>query len=99
MSFQVAGNFGTETLHKEEALRPWADKTHVAPNDVDQLRQFVQAQPPHEPSDRGSSDIIRRREDRASLRFGIGDHRPKLVERKEAASLTNPVLPVQDRPV
>ena len=51
VSFQVAGNFGTESLHKEEALRPWADKTHVAPNDVDQLRQLVQAQPPHEPAE------------------------------------------------
>jgi len=39
-------------LHQVGFVGPWSHQPHVAPEDVEELRQLIQARPPHDPAQR-----------------------------------------------
>ena len=68
------------------------DDAHLAPDDVQKLRDLVEREPPQEAAD--PRDPGRVREDRVVA----GDHRPELEELERLPFEPDPLLAKQDRP-
>ena len=54
MPFAVALDLHLEEFDELRAFRSWTDQTHLAPEDVDELRQFVQRRRPQDLPDLGA---------------------------------------------
>jgi hypothetical protein len=74
------------------------DDGHVAPKDVEQLRELVQVCPAQHPADARRAWVARTGPDRAALALRVGAHRPELVDREQLPALADPGLPEDDRP-
>src|SRR5205085_4283894 len=73
------------------------DEAHIAANDVDELRQLVNAQLAYEATDARDARIILTRPDRAVL-FGVGAHRAKLDHPENVVVQSEALLCVENRP-
>src|SRR3954471_21517024 len=98
MPLAVERNLLCELGHELRPLGPRADHAHVAAEDVPQLRQFVEARPPEEPTDRRDAGVVAVRPHRAGFRFGISDHRSELVHGERAAVSADARLVIEHRP-
>src|SRR5207237_10726404 len=88
--------------------RTRADETHVAFEDVPELRQLIERELPEETSDGGDARIVFRFEDGpghlvevtdfAATLVRVGDHRPELAQRDDAAVQGDALLPEAHAP-
>jgi hypothetical protein len=62
--------------------RPWADKAHIAFEDIDALRQLIQRKPTKDPARPSDAGIMIVAVDAAPRMLRIHCHGPKLVEGK-----------------
>ena len=86
---------------RRDELRPLgtrADDPHIAPNDVPELREFIEVQMAKPPPDRGDATVILRRPNGASSGFGVADHAPQFVEPERLAAPADSGLGKYGRP-
>ena len=74
-----------------------SDQAHVAPQDVEELRQLVDVGVPQPVSDPGAPRVVVRGPDRAGLALGVAPHAAELDDPEPAAPLPDPLLAVEDR--
>lgn len=78
-------------------------QVHLSPQDVDELRKFVQAEPPEGTTDGGDARVVgnlehrrgRRRRNRRPHPFGAFPHRPELQHPKGSVVLSDSLLAKQ----
>ena len=92
----VVGDRLRELLDEHRPLRPRADQAHVAPQHVEQLRQFVEVRRAQDRAEPRLARVVRRRHLRA-VRLGIDPHRAELQHHERPAVQPAPLLPVEDR--
>src|SRR6202012_590233 len=68
-------------------FRPRADERHVAPQDIDQLRNLVEPGLAQEAADRGDAWIVLGCPDRAGPRLGIDIHAAELVHHEQLGTV------------
>src|SRR2546423_5286323 len=68
VTLEIPGNLGAEALHEEGPFRSRPDQAHVPADDIDELRQLVETEPPHESPDRGTAGGVARTATRTGLR-------------------------------
>ena len=78
-------------------LRARSDKTHIATQDVPQLRQFIEAVTAKVVTDSSAPWIGRYRPYRAEIPLGVLAHRSELDDREAAAIQANASLAIKDR--
>src|SRR5690606_15894699 len=81
-------------------LRPLgarSDKVHLAPDDVQDLGQFVQMRPAEEAADRRDTTVLLARPDGAAQVLGVLAHRAELVDREDTAVEAHPALAIEAR--
>ena len=78
MSLRVIGDLSTELLDEDAPFGTRPNETHVAPQDVKQLRKLVEAPTPHESAKPRRSAIVGRRPDRPGTVFRPHGHATKL---------------------
>ena len=95
MAFIVIGNLLAECLHKKRPFRPRPDKTHVATDYVNELRQLVQAVL--------AEDLPDARDARigfngplGAIGFGFAGHGAELEDLETSATPTHALLAVND---
>lgn len=76
------------------ALRPWSNEAHLAPNDVPELRQFVEMSSTKPVTQSRHSQISRT--DNLERATRIMDHRPKFVENEWSGMIPNSLLTKND---
>ncbi len=86
---------GPVALDQLDLLRTRADDAHLAAQDVDQLRQLVEAEPAQEAPDPGDARVVGELEHRVAqviepdhvreAFLGVGDHRAELVHLERVA--------------
>src|SRR5215469_11104038 len=90
-----------ETLAEQRdefgSLGPWSDDRHLAAQDVEKLRQFVDAVAAQDRADFRRAVVRGRRPDRAAARFCVHRHRAELEQVEHHAVASDTPLPVQDR--
>src|SRR6185369_7677033 len=95
MSLFVKRNLLGQLGHEMWTLRTWANETHLALQDVPELRDLVHAYLAND-----ASDARRARVTLAgpnwSILFGVDSHRAKLCQHKRAAVLSYSVLFIED---
>ena len=74
----------------------WPHNAHVAPKDIPELRQFIQAKSPKYQTKSGASRIVRYRPDRTVVFFGVEAHCPECDYRKTAPLKAHPNLSIED---
>ena len=72
-----------------------ADEAHVAPHDIPELRELVEAHPAKESADPRHPRVAVLRPHGARARFGVNAHRAELVEREHPAAFANPALVIE----
>ena len=85
-------------LQFREELRPFRprpDQAHVAAQDVQQLRQFVEMRGPHEPADPRDARVAGHRPTRPRQRLAVMDHGANLINREEPAATADADLRVK----
>ena len=83
-------------------LRPFgtrANQTHLAAQDVPQLRQFIEPVSTQVEADSRTSRIARNGPYRSEMLFSVFMHGTKLDNRELFSAESNPDLPIEDRPV
>lgn len=71
-------------LHVLDALGPRADERHIALEDVEDLRQLVDAQLADDPPDARDARVARAARDHAAVSLGVDDHAAELDDLKHA---------------
>jgi hypothetical protein len=74
-----------------------ADQTHIAPQDVEELRKLIKTRSSEYFAERSDPPIISGSPDGAGTFLGIVDHCPELVEDEDFAVFANPSLFEQNR--
>src|SRR5581483_8306192 len=87
----------TVFLDNEGHFGPGTDKRHVSPEDVEQLRQFIQAQAPQQSSDARNARISRA-DGRTMVAGSILIHRAELIHTEELAVAADASLREESRP-
>src|SRR5262249_269373 len=82
---------------EDRALWPRSDQAHLAVNDVNQLRQFVDPQLADPAAHARAARIAFAGPDRA-VRFGVHAHRTKLDDPESSIVDSDSLLFVEDRP-
>src|SRR5262245_26847051 len=82
---------------EDRALWPRPNQTHLAVNDVNQLRQLINPQFADPPAHVGHARIRFAGPNRA-VRFGVHAHRTKLDDLKSGVVDSDSLLPVEDWP-
>src|SRR5450432_448926 len=98
MPLIVIWDYFVELFHKNRPFRPRPHETHLTLNDVDELRQFIQAEP--------SNDLAHARDSRIALQsplgavlfLRVGTHGTELQDFEGAPSITDSCLAVEYRP-
>src|SRR5437867_6151049 len=92
------GDLLFEQIDEMRALGARADDAHLALQDVDELRDLVDARAPEESSHRRYAVVPLLRPLSAAFPLRVGDHRPKLLELVRTARQAEPLLAVEDGP-
>ncbi len=92
----VIGNVVFKFLDQLGPFRPRSDETHLPLQDIEELRQFIQARLSKDLSDRGPTGIIGLCPDRTRLPFGIRDHGTKLQHLKDLSVKSHPFLVIEN---
>src|SRR5262245_56187596 len=87
----------TELFDEDGALGPGTDQAHIAPQDVEELGQFVEVGVPQPVADAGASAVMIRRPDRPGFTLCITSHAPELDDTKPPTPLSHPLLGIEDR--
>src|SRR5439155_14790459 len=82
---------------KRGPLGSRTDEAHLPAQDIDQLRQLVNARMAHESPHRGNARIVDARPGRPPVLFGVLGHAPELEQREFVPMPSDPFLPVNDR--
>src|SRR5690349_25149587 len=96
MPLRVVGNLLLEQFYKFRALGPRAHKCHLAPNDIYELRQFVDSKFADDSSNSSDTRIIFLGPF-WTFWFGIDTHRAELHDCEDLSALTDPTLSIKDR--
>src|SRR5688572_19089978 len=86
-----------ELLDEERPFRPRADDRHIAAEDVEELRQFVEIEPSQPASDWRRPRVVLARPDGAGGVFRAQVHRTEFVDVEGLAIEAHALLPVIDR--
>ena len=95
-SLGVERNLLLELPHEGLALGSRPDQAHFSAQDVDQLRQFIDAEPPQPPARASDPGVILHRPDGTGLALCVGSHRAELQDREGDAVATQPLLAVEN---
>lgn len=71
-----------EFARKFRPFRPWSDKTHLATQNIPQLRQFIETQPAEIVAGASASRVAGNRPDRTEIPFRSFLHRAKFDNRE-----------------
>src|SRR5690606_27145223 len=93
----VVGGHLHDLVDEELPLGPGANQAHIALEHVEELRNFVEPQFPHEPPHTRNPRVALAGELRP-LGFGIGEHRPEFVDVKGLVVPPNALLLEDDGP-
>src|SRR3989442_1713867 len=91
----VAGHPPAELLDEAWALGARADEAHLAPQDVPELGQLVEAPAPEERPEARAPRIVRPRPHGPGLVLGVHAHRAELEHLEAPAVQAHPLLPVE----
>jgi len=80
------------SLRLLESQRPRPNETHVAPEDVPELRKLVHGCPPQDAAHTGDTRIVLPSLDRPELRVCVGNHRAELPASEAPSAVTHPIL-------
>src|SRR4029079_10407627 len=92
----IERNLLGELVDEKRPFRPRPDETHIAAQDVPQLRKLVETCLTDETADACHPTVLRACPDGRAL-FGILAHRAKLVQGEEPSVFSNAFLAVEDR--
>lgn len=96
MAIGVFGVFFFELFDEEGPFRSWADEAHVAVEDVEDLRQFVQAGGTDEFTDFGNTRVVFRRQLGTGIFFRIDAHGTEFIDFIFLAEAADTDLAVED---
>src|SRR5574340_927035 len=97
MTYTVIGDFLGQVLHEVGALRTRADKAHVAKENVEYLRQLVDAGAADETSGERHAAVVLTCPARLAVFLGIDAHAAELENGEIAAALADALLAVEHR--
>ena len=83
--------FGVK-CHIAGHFRPWADKTHVAEENIEDLGEFVEFCPPEQAPDLSDPVVIPYGDGTAQL-FGVDNHGPELEDIEWPSAQAHTLLP------
>src|SRR2546429_4292020 len=92
MSQHIAWDALTKFLNQNGPFRAWSHQAHVALEDIPELGQFIQTQPPQERAQRGAAWIVLLGPHRAGLAFSIVAHGAKFHHAKDGAIKAHTLL-------
>ena len=98
MAIGVFGVFFFELFDEEGPFRSWTDEAHVAVEDVEDLRQFVQAGSADEFTDLGNARVVFCRQLGTGIFFRIDTHGTEFVDFIFLAETADADLTVEDGP-
>jgi len=78
------------------AFRPGTDQAHVTPQDIEKLRQLIDARAAHEPANPRNPIIPRRCPDWPPICFRVLSHAAELQQGKAAAVQPDTLLPIEN---
>src|SRR5260370_9387983 len=96
MALAVVGNLLLEFSDEFRPLRARADDRHIAPQDVEQLRQLIHVELAQPSSDGRNAGIVLLGPDRAAVSLVLGPHGAEFIYRKRHASFSDALRPTQD---
>lgn len=96
MAIGVFGVFFFELFDEERPFRAGTDEAHVAVEDVEDLRQFVQASGADEFADFGNARVVFRRQLGTGIFFCIDPHRTEFIDFIFLAEASDADLTVED---
>src|SRR5690348_1456122 len=97
MSLFVEGDLFGQLRDEVRPFGPWANKAHLALQNVKELGNLIHANLANDATDTRRARIALARPNRSIL-FGVNSHRAKLHQYKRAAVLAHSLLLVKDRP-
>src|SRR5258708_24159872 len=94
----VDRHFPAEVVHERRTLWPRADEAHVAGHDIDELRQLIDARKPDEFPHPRDAIVVFLGPSRDAVLLRVNTHAAKLEDFEYLPGLTDPFLPIQNRP-
>ena len=94
----IAGNPLLKLVDELRPLRPWADQRHLPGQDVEQLRQLVEAGAAEKPAEPRAALVVGGGPNGAGLGFGVLPHGSELEHTEPAAVEPHADLLVEHRP-
>src|SRR5882724_1968599 len=97
MPQHIARDALTKFLNQDGPLRAWSHQAHLALEDIPELGQFIQTQPPQERAQRGAAWIVLLGPHHTGLALGIVTHSAKFHHTKDCAIKAHTLLRVEHR--
>src|SRR5215510_16559250 len=97
MALGVELNLFAQLLDEERAFGARPDEAHLAAQDIDELRNLVQAGFANESADTGDARVAVLRPLRPAVFFGVLQHRAELDDLEDAPIFAYPFLRIKDR--
>jgi hypothetical protein len=93
----VRGILSVKFENEFRALRSRTDKAHIPAQDVPELRQFVEPEPPQKPSNSSAARVVGYGPDCTKFRLRVFTHRSKLNDLEAPAAEADSNLSVEHR--
>jgi hypothetical protein len=98
MALLIIRNLAAQAARQRRDARPAVRQAHLSAQNVDELRNLVDARLAHEATDPRDPRIVGLRPLRLAVALGVDPHRTKLDDPEDSPVLPDPLLKVEDRP-
>src|SRR4051812_35256615 len=98
MTVIVVRDLPRKLLYEMGPLGTRTDEVHLASQDIQELRDLVDAQLAEDLADARNAFVVRHGPDRIAVLLGVGAHRAELDHIKRPPVLADPLLFVEDGP-
>src|ERR1700733_2780428 len=93
------GDLLPQPIHEVRPFRTWAYETHVAHENVDQLRKLIQVKSAQDTANRGSPLVVLAPPHGSGIELGILTHGTELVQGESLSIQAHTFLPEQNLPL
>src|SRR5688500_15334219 len=97
VTLAVKADLASQFRDEFRPFRTWPDKTHIATQDVPQLRQFVEARASKQRTYRSHPLVAHFRPNCSSMALGVHTHRSEFVDDEDLSVLPHAPLMIENR--